>query len=418
MTWWQEVSILRNMQTLSRIFWIFVLICTPILAAAGRPVYKTLDLSDLIALSPVIVIAEEIAPGTDGKQPDCEATPFRYKKIEVLQSDGRTVASEFSVHLRDHVIYREACKTGGKLPSYASTRFSAKDTTSKKRILFLERIAGETYKFVADGASEGISERNDVVRGIEVMKRVKCDPSRAALTSYLATLPRDCTRSENCEAYYLEADSCAAPVILKRFDINHFSDSRLKQLQDQVRQNCSALWENRAVCSPLPGTPACLDKKCVNAMDIVPTPAPRVPIPESAYSAQYTRGTISGSCAPHDAASLSLILTASDTGCAQAKIRTDEPRLSLNIWESTFASGPKVGGDWLISGNHSGMGSLCNKTTCDMLSSFRIKIIEKSGPPNHVIVRGRLENIKLMNGKTIQDQGFEVKWCPGEQLCG
>lgn len=90
-----------------------------------------------------------------------------------------------------------------------------------------------------------------------------CMAATAELDAYLMTLPRTCSKDEDCMPFYFRADSCAAPVILSTSATQEGYMLAMVQLQMAARNACAKDWASRPVCTPRAMLAACRSGECV-----------------------------------------------------------------------------------------------------------------------------------------------------------
>src|SRR5688572_30726358 len=79
-----------------------------------------------------------------------------------------------------------------------------------------------------------------------------CGEAQANLEKFITeNTKRKCTVPEECEGFYIRADSCAPAVILAKKDFTPRFEGQLTKAQRAGREACAAKWANRAACSPV-----------------------------------------------------------------------------------------------------------------------------------------------------------------------
>jgi len=228
-----------------------------------------------------------------------------------------------------------------------------------------------------------------------------CSQAKATLETFLRGQPKACRTSNDCQAYYIRASACEAPVVLAKPGVPKSAERELLAGQAAVRKACAAEFEQQPACSPRPAEPACVAGRCTDEMLQMGEAAPARQALKFGYS--HVRNT----CAPWDGPAIGIVLTATDVACGKEEL----PALNIYIWRE-LPEGPKTyvlerGSEW-------GGASLCmDARNCQRAVEGKLVIESfKTGEG----ASGSYE-FKFPDG-TVESGGFDAKWCTVREFCG
>lgn len=139
-------------------------------ASAGRPVYTTLNREALVSQSKLVLVVKDKDRGSDAalaQDQKCKEEAQHFRVVEKLKTDGGEVGSEIEVFSKNQQIIEEACRENKKPPSYPSSIYFSKKKIGKNKIIFIERIEKQKYRFIADGATESVDDQPAIVELIK-----------------------------------------------------------------------------------------------------------------------------------------------------------------------------------------------------------------------------------------------------------
>ncbi len=90
----------------------------------------------------------------------------------------------------------------------------------------------------------------------------RCEAARKAIESFVAKLPADCDKDQDCGGYYLHDDVCAGPTMLRQPGCPPGLKPRLFAMQHAKRLACAP----GPACEPKPFKAVCVEHRCADAL--------------------------------------------------------------------------------------------------------------------------------------------------------
>lgn len=359
---------------------------------AGRAVYQELNQNEVIELSDFIFLGW---PSPDKTPGTCPHETGRWWVHKVYRGD-KSLENKV-IALADHQ-YRiwSNLSPGKKSPSHKAFTYKTgilnRDQGSS--FLFTNRRADGCFELVSAGAQEaGVAE---IEMEAVLADQTDCPKILRGFESRASAMPVDCKQDSDCKIYDVHPNSCGKPY-LWNVSAALKMDSGFKHLQAKTKKACSKEWGNLEECRPQFFPIHCKAHRCVEGKD--PT----------LVSDKFEKGSISESCAPHDASSMMMALSMSTNAY---------PSLNINWWGN---GRPSVkGGKFTFQGENDlyPLGVQANyclyRGSCKSFKSLRMKLLWSSGQTESSLeYQGTLNDGQTMSGNV------NLKYIPGRGVgCG
>jgi hypothetical protein len=205
----------------------------------------------------------------------------------------------------------------------------------------------------------------------------ECHLNERGFESRISTLPKNCESDADCKLFYLHPSSCHRPYILNR-DSQNLIDDELLSLKGKVSANCSENWKYMGVCAPMILPFKCKNKICTEGASAV----------ELKKMPPMNVATVSHSCAPSDAPSITITIKNSSA---------PYPTLNVNWWGGSEPK-DKIG-TYILEKDKVNFASYCrSQNGCRSLKSIDLKV---------EIKKANFEGVIKYKFETIDEEKFE-----------
>jgi hypothetical protein len=261
------------------------------------------------------------------------------------------------------------------------------DRGAHTTLLFLKGRA-DCPEFVAqqDPATEALK------RSIQTPD--ECHQQLQAVQRVLGGLATDCDVDDDCEAFSLHPNACERPhAYAKR--AKTAAPSYWEALSARALHACGPDWSKQPACAPIVMPTHCHEHKCVEG-----PPLGKLP--------RWARGTLAESCAPTDAAAVSV---------AVHPQTSDFPAINVNWWREERPQRGKAGMYELVGGPSYNQGfgaSYCPiAQSCQPLRSIHLHLELGADGKGELEIEG-----ETMDGEKL-DAKVPAEFAPaGRVICG
>jgi hypothetical protein len=363
-------------------------------AQASRPVFHDLSREELIERSTFVFTGW---PSSQKSDFSCKHEFKRWWVHRVLKGDRSLEKKVISISLPNSAIHEEIARTG-RGPSFPEMRFGTGglDAAQQSSFLFTLRKTDGCFELSASGAQ--VSQQLEPEIEALFASPGECQRAIRGLQFRAEKMPAHCASDLECEAFAEHPDPCEVPWVWNRVAKDSM-DANFRHLQRVVREVCANQFGTARDSCRIPKPPVlCRKGRC------------EVGIPAEALQRVFSSGTLSPSCAPHDALSTRILITDG---------KNEYPSIGINWWKQGRPENRP--GEYRLRGARSLMedgviASFCpSKGVCRQMSRISVRVrLGADGQSGEVEVDAVSDRGEIVKAKV------PVKWrLPKEPaVCG